>query len=154
MSNEVQDVAKELNYFKELVKKLESVVGGVDGDEREGEGGEANEAATSNVPGGGVERKRSWAKGMVSKQSSFAGDQKKHEILELAVQSFTLLRHFCDKVKVAHAHEAVHAHDDLHGTALDPLLTLHHPLKDNWHVGKVPDLDLARPWHVGKVPDL
>jgi hypothetical protein len=125
-SEEVQEVQAELDYFKDLTKKLDQMVGGVGGGEEEGEG----EGAGGGVgPGGGVG----------ARPSTSTGANRKSQVLELAVQSFALLRHLCDKVKQAHAHEAVHAHESEHG-ATDPLLRLHHPLKDQWGQGKPPEI--------------
>jgi len=121
VKQEVADVQLELDYFKELVKKLQDVLG-VEGEGTK-EGGEVRAEAGSG-----------------SRPSTSTGDNKRGSVLELAVQSFSLLRHLCDKVKTAHAHEAVHEDEGLHDTKRDPLLLLHHPLKDQWAVGKPPEI--------------
>ena len=58
----------------------------------------------------------------------------------MAVKTWALFRHLCDKTKHAYAHEAVHTHPELMGTAKDPLLMLHHPLRDKWTLGRRPSL--------------
>lgn len=122
---EVEEATAELEYFEELVKKLDEMISG--GGSPPPEGGEATPAPSKDAAN-------------LNRPSTSTGDNRKAVLLDLGVKTWALLRHLCDKVKTVHMHEAVHAHPELFGTTKDPLIMLHHPLKDNWSVGRRPSL--------------
>ena len=114
---ETKALMEELNYFEELIAKLEGMVGGEGG----GDGGD----------GGGL---------MGARPTTATGDDRRTQVLNLALESWSLFRHLLGKVKEVHSHEAVHIGEEKWGTKQDPLLTVDHPLKDPWSVGRRPSL--------------
>jgi len=118
-TQETRELTEELSYFEELVEKLNSMV---DGNSGGGEGGE----------GGGT--------AIAARPSTATGDDKRTQVLNLALECWLLFRHLLGKVKEVHSHEAVHIDEEKHGTVQDPLMLVDHPLKDNWSVGRRPSL--------------
>ena len=136
---EVADVGMELEYFEELMKKLDEMVGGADtaaGGGGGDTGGSEGSPEGEKSPSGG----NAVPEAVVARPSTSTGDSRKAQVLDLAVKTWALFRHLCDKVKHAYAHEAVHTQPELMGTSKDPLLALIHPLKDKWTIGRRPSL--------------
>ncbi|GMH64318.1 hypothetical protein TrST_g3639 [Triparma strigata] len=133
---EVEEATAELEYFEELVKKLDEMISGGGGG---GVGVTPPEGSDGGDEGAAHTPSKDASQG-VTRPSTSSGDTRKGMLLDLGVKTWALLRHLCDKVKQVYVHEAVHTQPELIGTSKDPLVCLDHPLKDNWSVGRRPSL--------------
>ena len=121
-TKEIKGLLKELGDFEALADKLDTLIGYT----AEIDGGEAEQGADAIGGSAGL------------RPNTASQDNRVSEVLDSALEAWDLFRHLLALIKHIHAKHAIDAEAECHGSAQDPLLTLHHPLKDNWEVGRRP----------------